>query len=68
VVIFLAECAELAQRRTASPAERDHSPLSVGVRAAPALWAAATGAGLLRSRNVVTTRKGVAVVLVLLAG
>jgi Ca2+/H+ antiporter, TMEM165/GDT1 family len=72
LVIFLAEWGDLTQILTANLAARYHSPLSVGVGSALALWAVAglavtSGQGLLRVVSVGAIRRITAVVLIALA-
>jgi len=73
VVIFLAEWGDLTQILTANLAAHYHSPFSVGLGAALALWAVAGlavvgGQSLLRFINIKTVRIVTAVVLIALAG
>ncbi|MFZ0665592.1 MAG: TMEM165/GDT1 family protein [Acidimicrobiales bacterium] len=73
VVIFIAEWGDLTQILTANLAARYHSPISVGVGAALALWAVAAlavigGQSLLRFVNIMTVRFATAIILVALAG
>jgi Ca2+/H+ antiporter, TMEM165/GDT1 family len=72
IVIFLAEWGDLTQILTANLAAHYHSPLSVAVGAALALWAVAGlavigGQSLLRLINIRTVRLVTAAVLFVLA-
>jgi Ca2+/H+ antiporter, TMEM165/GDT1 family len=69
VVIFIAEWGDLTQVLTANLAARLHSPLSVAIGSALALWSVAAlavvgGRGLLRWVNVATIRVVTAVILI----
>lgn len=73
LVIFVAEWGDLTQILTANLAAKYHSPLSVAIGAAAALWAVAAiavvgGQSLMRFVNAAMIRKFTAVVLVVLAG
>jgi putative Ca2+/H+ antiporter (TMEM165/GDT1 family) len=71
-VVFIAEWGDLTQVLTANLAARYHSPLSVALGSALALWSVAAlavlgGRGLMAHVNVTLVRRITAVVLVLLA-